>query len=199
MPEAFGIAEQARVGLSCAPMSIDAVALLRIPGFTAPEDADVRELADGFLLFLAVPFESEPEVIVEAIDEVVGDGLFDHAEVRGIFVFPDTVEPEEATTYEEVLSAVGDDGAFISLGGEALGNPEEMLGQMMEAMGLGSGGDLMKALQSGDEDALKMAQIQMMGAMERAMSAPGADGVIDVPGAEAPALVESTTTEKKPQ
>jgi hypothetical protein len=165
-------------------MSIDAVALLKIPGFTPPDDADVRELDDGFLLFLGVPFESEPEVIVEAIDTVVGDGLFDHAEVRGIFVFPDTAEPDDASTYDAVIEQVGDDGAFISLGGDAIGNPEEVLGQMMEAMGLGSGGELMKALQSGDEDALKMAQIQMMGAMERAMTAPPEGD--ETPAAEAP-------------
>lgn len=159
-------------------MSIDAIALLRIPGFTPPEEADIRELDDGFLLFLELPYESPPEAILEAVDDVVGDGLFDHDEARGIFVFPDTAEPEDATTYDQVLEGVGDEGAFLSLGGEPMGNPEEMLGQMMEALGAGSAGDLMKALQSGDEDALKMAQIQMMGAMERAMGVSnGANGV----------------------
>ncbi len=183
-------------------MSIDAVALLKIPGFSPPEDADVRELDDGFLLFLALPYESEPEAIVEAIDEVVSEGLFDHDDVRGIFVFPDTAEPEDATTYDQVLEKVGDGGAFISLGGDALTNPEEMLGQMMEAMGLGSSGDLVKALQSGDEDALKMAQIQMMGMMERAMQAPigeeteGTEGVV-TSNPDATAEKPATSTEKK--
>lgn len=183
-------------------MSIDAVALLKIPNFTPPEEADVRELDDGFLLFLAVPYESEPEAIVEAIDEVVSEGLFDHADVRGIFVFPDTAEPEDATTYDQVLEQVGEEGAFISLGGDALTNPEEMLGQMMEAMGLGSSGDLMKALQSGDEDALKMAQIQMMGMMERAMQAPIGEEAEQKGGAEAAEPAElaakpTPSTEKK--
>jgi len=151
-------------------MSIDAVALLRIPGFTPPEEADVRELDDGFLLFLAQPWETPHEALLEAIDDVVGEALFGHAEMRGIFVFPDTAEPEEATTYEQVLAAVGEEGQFISLGAEAMTAPDEMLGQMLEALGVGSAGEIMKALQSGDEDALKMAQIQMMSAMERAMA-----------------------------
>lgn len=150
-------------------MSIDAVALLRIPDFTPPDDADVRELDDGFLLFLELPFESPPEALMEAIDDVVGDALFGHEEGRGIFLFPDTVEPEEATTYEEVLAQVGEEGVFLSLGNEPMGDPEEMLGQMLQALGAG---DLAQALQSGDPDALKLAQIQMMSAMERAFTAP---------------------------
>lgn len=174
-------------------MTIDAVALLRIPGFTPPEDADVRELEDGFLLFLGVEFENDPEAILDALDDALGDSLADHEDERGVFVLPDAAEPEDATTYDQVITAVGDKGIFLDPGAAGapdmqamLGRPEvqaliggqemqNMLGQMFQSLGVGSIEDIAKAMQSGDPDAMKMAQVQMMGALERAM-APGAEG-----------------------
>ncbi len=171
-------------------MTIDAVALLRIPGFTPPEDADIRELTDGFLLFLDVEFENDPEAILDALDEALGEALEKHDDERGVFVLPDAAEPEDAETYEAVIAAVGDAGIFIDLDAGApdmqsmlaspdvqamLGGPEmqNMLGKMFESLGVGSLEDIAKAAQSGDPDALKMAQIQMMGALERAMGPGG--------------------------
>jgi hypothetical protein len=166
-------------------MSHDAVALLRIPGYTPPEDADVRELDDGFLLFLGVPFEAGPDAFMDAIEDALGEASATHQDPRGIFVFPDAAEPEDATTYDQVVDGVADGGGFIAFEdadedegdaeeGEAPGSPDAMLGQLFEALGAGSADDLMKAIQTGDQDALKLAQIRMMGAVERAVAPPPA-------------------------
>jgi hypothetical protein len=156
-------------------MSIDAVALVRIPEWTPPEDLDVREFDDGALVFLDIPFESEPDAILDALDDLIGDAMYQHDDERGIFVLPDAAEPEDAETYEAVLTAVGEAGTWIPLDpielppGLGDQNPEALLGQLLEAMGAGDGNELMRAMKDGDQDALKLAQIQMQSAMERLM------------------------------
>lgn len=151
-------------------MSIDAVALVRIPEWEPAEDLDVRELDDGALVFLDVPFESDPDTIFDALESLVGEEMYDHDDPRGVFVLPDAAEPEDAETYEAVIAAVGDAGLWLSLEPDEAdtANPEAILGQLLEAMGGGSAEDLVRALRDGDEDALKLAQIQMTGAMEKA-------------------------------
>ncbi len=151
-------------------MSIDAVALVRIPEWEPSEDLDVRELEDGSLVFLDVPFESDPDTIFDALESAVGDDMYDHDDPRGIFVLPDAAEPEDAETYEAVIAAVGEAGTWLSIEPDEVdtANPEALLGQLLEAMGGGSAEDLVRALRDGDEDALKLAQIQMTGAMEKA-------------------------------
>jgi hypothetical protein len=176
-------------------MSFDAVVLLRIPGFTPPDDLDVRELEDGFLLFLDVSIESGPDAIMGAVYEAIGDALGGHDDDRGLFILPDAAEPEDASTYDDVIAAVGSKGAFLSAvldedegdgDGAADFDPQDlakaaqgMLGQMLESMGAGSMEDLARALETGDKDALKLAQVRMMGAMERTMAGSQQD-VIDV-------------------
>jgi hypothetical protein len=152
-------------------MSIDAVALVRIPEWEPSEDLDVRELDDGVLIFLDVPFESDPDTIFDALESLVGEEFYDHDDDRGILVFPDAAEPEDADSYEAVVAAVGESGVWLSLDApsdDQAPNPEAILGQLLEAMGGGSADDLVRALRDGDEDALKLAQIQMTGAMEKA-------------------------------
>lgn len=166
-------------------MSIDAVALVRIPDWEPAEDLDVRELDDGALVFLDVPFDSEPDDILDALDDVLGDDMYGHNDERGIFVLPDAAEPEDVEQYESVIAAVGDAGKWLPLQTiqlpEGMGqqNPEALLGQLFEAMGVGDGNELMRAMQSGDPDALKLAQIQMQSAMEKLMKPPADDDVPD--------------------
>ncbi len=162
-------------------MSIDAVALVRIPDWEPPEDADVRELDDGALVFLELPYDSDDDAILNALDDAIGDALLDQDDDRGVFVLPDASEPEEVETYEEVIAAVGEAGRWISLDPEVpedvqrvLENPEELLGSMFEAMGIGDPKELMRAMRDGDQDALKLAQIQMTSALERTMQ-PGSN------------------------
>ena len=187
-------------------MSLDAVALLRIPSFQPPEDLDVRELDDGFLLFLDVPYEDDPDAILDAIVEAVGDAIAEHDDERGVFVLPDAAEPEDASTYDEVIAQVGDAGMFIGPDeGDEDGMPidmtkaaESVIGQMFEALGAGSMQDLAKALESGDQDALKMAQVRMMGAMERAM-VPAVEAVTEpLPAAPVTAAKPAAPSGKTP-
>jgi hypothetical protein len=159
---------------------IEAVALVRIPEWEPPEDADVRELDDGSaLVFLEVPYDAEDDAILNALDDVLGDALLEQDDERGVFVLPDASEPEDAESYDAVLAAVGEEGRWIALDPEMpedvqrlMQNPQELLGQMFEAMGVGNADDILRAMQTGDPDALKLAQIQMTSAMERAMTPP---------------------------
>lgn len=163
-------------------MSIDAVALVRIPGWVPPEELDVREL-DGeptsALVFLELPYDSDDDAILNALDDVLGDALIEQDDDRGVFILPDASEPEDVETYDEVIAAVGDAGRWISLDPDVpedvqrvLSNPEELLGSMFEAMGIGDPKEFMRAMKEGDQDALKLAQIQMTSALERTMQPP---------------------------
>lgn len=168
-------------------MSHDAVALLRIPEWEPPEDLDVRELDDGVLLFLEVPFDAEDDDLFDAVEQLVGDALYEQDDERGVFFLPDAAEPEDAETYEEVVAAVGDAGRWAALDVPAgvspealLGNADALMGHLFEAMGVGNAEDIVRAMRDGDQDALKLAQIQMAGALERAVALPERSDVADV-------------------
>jgi len=158
---------------------LEAVALLRIPEWEPPEELDVRELDDGYLLFLGLPFESDDEDLLDAVEDAIGDALYEQDDERGVLFLPDAAEPDDVDTYEEVVAAVGEAGRWVSLdaaevvGPEALlGNADALMGQLFEAMGAGSADEIVRAMRDGDQDALKLAQIRMAGALERAVQAP---------------------------
>ena len=160
----------------------DAVALLRIPEFEASEDLDVRELDDGFLLFLDVPFDADEDDLLDAVEELVGDALYEQDDERGVLFLPDAAEPDDADSYEAVVTAVGEAGRWIALDApegvspEALlGNADALMGHLFEAMGAGSADEIVRAMRDGDQDALKLAQIRMAGALERAVALPPPD------------------------
>ncbi len=165
-------------------MSVDAIALLQVPGWEPPDELDVRELEDGVLVFLEISFESDDDAILDALEEAVGDVFYEHEDDRGIFVLPDAAEPDDAETYDEVVAAAAEVGRFIPLdpveaeGAEAAptitpealaAQAESMLGQIFESLGAGSGDDIVRALREGDRDALTMARIQMQSALEGAL------------------------------
>jgi hypothetical protein len=169
---------------------IAAIALLRIPNWEPPEDLDVRELDDGFHLFLDVPYDGDPEDIIDAIEAAIGDAMYDHEDETGIFVLPDAAEPEDAETYDEVIVKVGEAGMYLSLdaadesAGPAVAMPgpenmEALLGQAFEALGMGPADEVLRAMRDGDQDAMKMAEIRMHGALERHLqqAVPGAPGL----------------------
>lgn len=163
-------------------MSVDAVALLRIPEWEPPEELDVRELEDGVLLFLDVPFESEEDELLDAVENAIGDALYEQDDDRGVFFLPDAAEPEDAETYDAVIATVGEAGKWASLDAPAgvtpealLGNADALMGQLFEAMGAGSAEEIVRAMRDGDQDALKLAQIRMAGALERAVQGPPPD------------------------
>jgi hypothetical protein len=193
-------------------MTLQAVALVRIPGWEADDDLDVRELEDGALVFLEIPFESEPEDVVEALADALGPAMLAlHDDERGVFVFPDAAEPEDAATYDAVLEAVGELGAFLpldsdqplafsqeeaaeALQGALFGTLEKAVAQL----GFGSIEELQSLLTTNDPDALKMAQIRMTGMMERAM-APALDGGAQSPATDATDATDATATAKAPK
>lgn len=161
-------------------MSIDAVALLRIPDYEPADDLDVRELDDGFLLYLSLPYDSDDDDLLVALDEALGEALDDHDDDH-VFVLPDTLDPDDAETYDAVIAAVGEGGRFLPLASGPLvagvdphshaeasavnQGMQGMLVEAMQAMGLGSAEDVQKIL-SGDPDAMLLAQIRMQSAME---------------------------------
>ena len=122
-----------------------------------------------------------------------------------MFVLPDAAEPEDASTYDQVIEQVGDAGMFIGPDeDDESGMPidmtkaaESVIGQMFEALGAGSMQDLARALESGDQDALKLAQVRMMGAMERAM-VPAVESVTEPLPGGAPAAKPAASSGKAP-
>ena len=167
-------------------MSIDAVALLRIADWEPSEELDTRALDDGStLLYLEVPFESDPAVLLEAIATSVGEDLVDHDDDRGIFVLPDAADPDEAKTYEQVVQTVGEVGHWLPLLDEMPdvqslfgAGQEDIVKNAFSALGLGSIEDLQRMMQSGDTDGLQMMQIKMQNMLEEAQraSAPATPG-----------------------
>ena len=119
-------------------------------------------------------------VPIEPTPEMVG-AMYDHEEDRGVFFFPDHAEPEEAETYDAVIAAVGSLGKFIAFGNaagmgamnELLADPQALMQQVFGAMGIDDPSAILAAMQGGDPEALKLAQIQMTGALERAMQQAG--------------------------
>jgi hypothetical protein len=193
-------------------MSLQAVALVRIPGWEADDDLDVRELEDGALVFLELPFESDPEDVVEALAAAVGPSMLAlHDDERGVFVFPDAAEPEDAATYDAVIEAVGEVGSFVALDadqplafsqeeaaealqGALFGTLEKAVAQL----GFGSIEELQSLLTTQDPEALKMAQIRMTGMMERAM-APAHEGGAHAPEAAPEPVKDAPSTPEKPK
>ncbi len=177
-------------------MTLQAVALVRIPGFEPDDELDVRELDDGALVFLEVPFESEPDVVIEALADAIGPVvLARHDDERGVFVFPDAADPEAALTYDAVIDAVGELGAFLSLdvddhalealseqvAADALhGALRGTLDRAVSQLGFSSVEELGALLASDDPEALELAQIKMASALERAM-APATRAEIEPP------------------
>jgi len=175
-------------------MSIDAVALLRITDWEPDEELDTRILDDGSaLLYLELPFESDPGELLEAIAGAVGADLVGHDDERGIFVLPDAADPDEAKTYAQVIDAVGDAGHWLPID-DAVPDVQSMFGAGHEdivknafsALGLGSIEDLQRMMQSGDTEGLQMMQIKMQNMLEEAQrahagSSPGAEKKPDEP------------------
>ncbi|GAC1594766.1 MAG: hypothetical protein NVS3B20_19080 [Polyangiales bacterium] len=170
--------------------SIDAVALLGIADWEPSDDLDIRELDDGALLYLDVPFDAPHEEIADAIIEAVGDDLVRHHDPRGIFLLPDAANVDDQTSYEGVLEAASDVGLWLTdseatdpdTAQQMLGDGmKSMLDGALSAMGLGNLDDMQRVLREGDSDALQMMQIRMQGAFEQLTKQPAAEEKIEPP------------------
>lgn len=184
--------------------ALETVALVRFADWEPADDLDVRELSDGALVFLEVPFEEvehDPDAVLEALVDAIGPiTLAGHHDERGIFVFPDAADPADADTYDAVIAEVGELGSFlpIEVHGDHEGHAHEgddpfalsqqqaaealqgaLFGTLEKAvaqLGFGSVEELQAVLQSQDPEVQKLAQIKMMGALERVMPA-ASDGL----------------------
>jgi hypothetical protein len=157
----------------------EAVALLRVPEWDAPDEVDVRFLEDGALVFLPVAFDADPDDLIDALLEAVGDAGDAHDDARGVFFFPDAAEPDDAKTYDAVIAAVGDAGKWIDVDAEpdlssvAGTDVESLFGQAFQALGITDPNAFIQALQGGDPEAAKLVQIQMQGKLEAMMRGEG--------------------------
>lgn len=96
---------------------MDAIAVLRLSRNVLPEHvppAMVTDLEDGILLATGVGFDAEPDEIAVALRRMLGSALDVHEDARGVFVFPDVVEPE-ARKYDDVIAEMGEGGMWCPI------------------------------------------------------------------------------------
>lgn len=178
--------------------SIDTVALLKIARWEPADDVDVRELDDAFLVYLELPYEATDDEVHAELERLVGDPLAQHEDGRGIFVFPDAADPDDAETYDEVLEATFPGGRFLdaSVGENDMHDAlQAMMGEAMNAMGLDGPEELARIL-GGDQDALLMAQIKMQRALEETMQAAVRAGASPPTDADHDEADEASAAEK---
>ena len=154
-------------------MGIDAVALLRGTEHAIPPHRHVRKLADGLMIHTGVRFGAAPDELGGALRAVLGDALDAHADPRGVFVLPDVAEPR-APTYEGVIAEIGEAGEWVPIvaaghvparfADAPEGSMEQIVGQVMAALGGGVLEEMQRALASGDMAAMAAMQEKLVAA-----------------------------------
>jgi hypothetical protein len=122
-------------------MTIHAIALLQIKGFTPPAGSAVRvePLKDGVLLHLNTSFAVEPEALALRVRALVGEQLDQHRDARGILFIPDVAAPK-ARTYEAVVDEIGEGGSWAAVlsssgvSAAGAGGLDALLGSMLAQM-----------------------------------------------------------------
>lgn len=157
-------------------MSIDAVALVRIPGWQPAPQLFAIALEDAFLVPTTAPFASEPDELGLALRDRLGDALDRHDDPRGVFMLPDVASPR-GKTYDAVIEEIGEAGVWAPivasghvparLQNAAPGSFEALAGQLMSAIGGGTLAELQRAMMSGDTEAFARAQQQMVEAIAK--------------------------------
>lgn len=157
-------------------MSLDAVVLLRIADWDPPDELDARVLDDGtVLLYLEHPFDADSDALAEALAESVGAPLLQHDDARGMLVFPDAAEPDDADGYDAVVTAVEGHGFWLAPvhGADAAQvihqGVQAVLDDALSAMGLGGVDDLAKLLSESDPAALAEARERAQRVFQGAM------------------------------
>lgn len=134
-----------------APMTIDAIALIRIPAETLVASFEVlesssrslrvrgasgrtfelRPLEDAVLFTSGLPYSADPLELAIRLVTDVGDALAAHHDPRGVFFFPSVAAPR-STTYEELIEEVGEGGGFVRIpADEGLGlDPQAIMGAL---------------------------------------------------------------------
>ena len=92
-------------------MSIDAVALVRIPAAALESGGVPRSrmnpLIDATLVYTGSPFGSEPDEHGIALRHLLGDTLDLHDDPRGVLIIPDVAEVQ-STRYQAAVDEVAE-------------------------------------------------------------------------------------------
>ena len=133
-------------------MSIDAVAVLHIPGLISPVGPDgtresIEHSGDASLVYTMIRFRSyTPDEHALNLRQALGAALDAHDDPRGILFFPDVAEPK-GEGYEAIVAQVSRGGVWAPKVGldhiparytspQAAAHPHDLLiGQMIEVMG----------------------------------------------------------------
>ena len=131
-------------------MSIDAVALLRIPQLVAPRDLfrgarAVEHRADASLINTMIKFEgTSTDEHALYLRKYLGDALNAHDDPRGIFFFPDVCEPK-SQSYDAIIEELAEVGRWAPVvtlahvpakyAAAPRGSHEAMVGQLIHALG----------------------------------------------------------------
>lgn len=167
-------------------MSIDAVALVRIPAAALESGGVPRSrlnpLIDATLVYTGAPFGAEPDEHGIALRHLLGDALDLHDDPRGILIIPDVAEVQ-STRYQAAVDEVGEAGVWAPVLGEdavparltaaPAGSLEQLIGAALTAMGGELRGEIQRAMASGDTARMADLQHRMAAAFggEEAMTA----------------------------
>lgn len=171
-------------------MGIDAVAVLQIPfekvkgAFaTGPSAARlhlvgadgvtfaVDGLDDGVLVHTFHRFGADPDEIATLVRGRLGALLDEHADPRGILVFPDVASPK-GKTYAAVVDEIGEAGEWVpkvgsdhvpeKFRGADVGALESLVAQVTAGVGIDAIAELHRALSVGDAGAFEKAQSEFV-------------------------------------
>jgi hypothetical protein len=149
-----------------AQLSIDAVAVLHIPGLISPEGpagtgVSIEHSGDASLVYTMIRFGGHtPDEHALYLRRALGAALDAHDDPRGILFFPDVAEPK-GEGYEAIAAEVSRAGIWTPKVGldhiparytspEAAVYPHDLLtGQMIEVMGRDAALDLDRSAQAG--------------------------------------------------
>jgi hypothetical protein len=161
------IREDAEPGARNLRVSIDVIALLRVP--SPPAHRVIRKLDDGWLLHFGRWYDADDEIAFQ-IRSALGETLDAHDDPRGILVFPDVASPS-AHTYDGIVRELGDDARWVprvsadflprSLRDAKEGSVEAMTRDAHELGASQMLEEMIRAHQSGDEAAMQRMREKM--------------------------------------
>ncbi|NOU34593.1 MAG: hypothetical protein HOO96_42425 [Polyangiaceae bacterium] len=140
-------------------MSIDAIALLRVPYADLCKTQDMTPAAnateamestypfvpvgaDATACFLGISFGSEPEDLGAYVRHVAGAAVDAHTDARGVLIVPDVAWKEAQPSYDAAVEHFGEAGQWVARVSESEAHAllKDKMHAMLDAPGLGLGG-----------------------------------------------------------
>lgn len=140
-------------------MSIDAIALLRVPYADLCKTQDMTPAAnateamestypfvpvgaDATACFLGIGFGSEPEDLGAYVRHVAGGAVDAHTDARGVLIVPDVAWKEAQPSYDAAVEHFGEAGQWVARVSESEAHAllKDKMHAMLDAPGLGLGG-----------------------------------------------------------